>query len=95
MTDLPFDHQSIISYNQTVGQLRAFASTYASLESTSLVFGYGLDLFYIRVTPSQTFDLLSPDFNYSFLAATVSFVAISIVFVYRAAKNKELKQAWQ
>jgi hypothetical protein len=42
-----------------VSNLRAITTTHAALESTSLVFAYGLDLFYTRVTPSQTFDLLN------------------------------------
>uniref|UniRef100_A0A914HS65 ER membrane protein complex subunit 1 n=1 Tax=Globodera rostochiensis TaxID=31243 RepID=A0A914HS65_GLORO len=42
-------------------------TTPSGLETTSLVFAYGIDLFYTRVTPSGTFDILKDDFDLLFL----------------------------
>ena len=42
-----------------VANLRGIVTAPTLLESTSLVFAYGVDLFFSRVTPSKDFDLLS------------------------------------
>jgi len=93
--ELPAESTMLITYNHTVPLLRAIVASHALIESTSLVLAYGLDLFFTRVTPSQTFDLLNEDFNYLGLIATVLIVALPIGLVYRMAKTKELKQAWK
>ena len=46
-----------------VAKIRKVMTSPALLESTSLVFAYGLDLFFTRVAPSNTFDVLSESFN--------------------------------
>ena len=43
--------------------MRRILTSPALLESTALVFAYGLDLFGTRVAPSRTFDVLSEEFN--------------------------------
>ncbi|KAL6042459.1 DUF1620 superfamily [Balamuthia mandrillaris] len=62
--NLPYRTVDIINYNHTVYNLRNVVTSPTSLESTSLVFAYGLDLFFTRVTPSNTFDLLNEDFQW-------------------------------
>ncbi len=95
--ELPADPVFTITYNRTVHHLErgGIVTTHATLESTSLVFAYGLDLFYTRVTPSQTFDLLNEDFNYLFLILSVLVVGVPIIVFRGWAKKKELAAAWK
>jgi len=58
---LKLDGKSFPSYNLTLCRVRGLASAHSFLESTSLVFAYGVDIFFTRVTASGTFDLLSYD----------------------------------
>lgn len=51
----------------------------ALLESTSVVFAYGIDLFLTRVAPSGSFDILSEDFNKMQLVLTIVGLAVAIV----------------
>jgi len=94
MAELPFDYKQVISYNRTIGGLRAITTSDTLLESTSVVFAYGIDLFYVRITPSQTFDLLNADFNYAFLIGTVTLVAVAIIVTRHIARKKLLTEAW-
>lgn len=51
--------------------LRAVASAPAVLESTSLLFCYGSDLFFTRITPAAHFDSLQSDFSYGLLVVAL------------------------
>lgn len=64
------------------------------LESTSLVFAHGLDLFLSRVSPSRTFDVLSENFNKAQLVATVLALGVAILFARPAVNKKKLKEKW-
>ncbi len=64
------------------------------MESTSLVFAYGLDLFATRVAPSGTFDVLSEDFNKLQLVLTVLGLAAAIIVTGPMVRRKKLKEKW-
>jgi hypothetical protein len=66
----------------------------ALLESTTLLFGYGLDLFGSRVTPSGTFDILSDAFNKPQLLLTIAGLTVGIMFAKPALERKILKARW-
>ena len=66
----------------------------ALLESTSLVFAYGLDMFFTRVAPSSTFDVLSEGFNKAQLVVTVAALALAIVVVKPIVARRKLKERW-
>ena len=51
----------------------------AILESTSLVFAYGIDVFGTKVTPSAAFDILGKAFNKLSLVATVLALGVGVV----------------
>ncbi|KAG8893750.1 hypothetical protein FRB99_001723, partial [Tulasnella sp. 403] len=57
------DGRHTISRTHAVANVKEILTSPSQLESTSMVFAYGLDLFFTRVAPSGTFDLLSEDFN--------------------------------
>ena len=85
---------NIISYTQRVHKIRGIVTNEAVLESTSLAFVYGLDLFFSRITPSQDFDLLSEDFNAPFLIVTVVGIIIATIVTGKLARRKDLFNQW-
>jgi hypothetical protein len=93
--ELYLDERLILSYNLTIAAAQSITTSPALLESTSMTFTYGLDLFFRRIQPSQGFDLLNEDFNYVFLIATVTLVIALIVITKQQAKKKELANAWK
>jgi hypothetical protein len=93
--ELIVDPTAILNYNRTIHNMRGIVTSPVLLESTSLVLGYGLDLFYTRAQGSGAFDLLNEDFNYPFLILSVSSVAIGILISERASSAKALKMAWK
>jgi ER membrane protein complex subunit 1 len=66
----------------------------ALLESTSLVFAYGLDMFLTRVAPSNTFDVLSESFNKVQLVFTISGLALAIIITKPMVRRKKLREKW-
>ncbi|KAK6629962.1 hypothetical protein RUM43_003783 [Polyplax serrata] len=95
MPELPTPLEAIINHNQTINNIRGMHTSSSGLESTCLVFAYGLDIFYTRVAPSKTFDLLKDDFDYYII--TIVLMALSIVsyITKRLASRKALRQAWK
>ena len=78
-----------------IANLRVIKTAPTYLESTSLVVAYGLDLFFARVSPSGTFDLLDPDFNYyALILTTVTVVVLTIISSFWAKKNT-LNKLWK
>jgi hypothetical protein len=75
--------------------LQKIQSEAAYLESASLVVGYGLDVFFTRVSPSGTYDILNPDFNYPALIITsVSLLGLTLASRY-ASRKSDLARAWK
>ncbi|XP_054159039.1 ER membrane protein complex subunit 1-like [Oppia nitens] len=93
--ELPIPAEGIINYNKTLTAIRGIQTSPTGLESTCLVFAYGLDLFYTRVTPSKTFDVLKDDFD--FILISVVLIAL-IAFSYATkwlASRKALNASWK
>ncbi|KAK4877332.1 hypothetical protein RN001_009838 [Aquatica leii] len=93
--ELPIPAEATINYNQTIPQVRGIEVAAARLESTCLVLVYGLDLFYTRVTPSKTFDLLKEDFDHWLIAFVLIGLTAASYITKRLASRKALKQAWK
>lgn len=66
----------------------------ALLESTSLLFAYGLDLFGSRITPSGTFDILSDAFNKTQLLLTIAALVAGLIFAKPAVDRRLLRSRW-
>lgn len=66
----------------------------ALLESTSLIFAYGLDMFLTRIAPSGTFDVLSENFNKVQLVLTVSGLFVAILVTRPMVHRKQLRERW-
>lgn len=92
---LPVFPQSYVAGPQTVAKLRGFVVASARVESTSLLFAYGLDMYFGRLAPSQTFDLLGEEFSYFLLAATLAGLAGGAAVMGVLVKRDDLKRRWR
>lgn len=95
MPELPIPSESIINYDQTLLAVRRITTSPAELESTSLVLAYGLDLFFTRVTPSKTFDILKDDFDHLLISAVLAFLVVASYVSKLLAQRKALHAAWK
>ncbi|KAL0289123.1 UNVERIFIED_CONTAM: ER membrane protein complex subunit [Sesamum calycinum] len=69
--------------------LRGIATIPAKLESTTLVFAYGVDLFFTRLAPSRTYDSLTEDFSYALLLLTIVALLVGRFLCYVGYGRKE------
>lgn len=95
MPEIPIHMESIINYNQSVFGVSGIHTSPSGLESTCLVFVHGLDLFYTRVAPSKTFDVLKEDFDYYLIVIVLAGLVISSYVTKKLASQKAQKQAWK
>ncbi|CAJ0963357.1 unnamed protein product, partial [Mesorhabditis belari] len=94
MPEIPIATEEMLNYNQTVHHIQGIKTAPSGLESTSLVLAYGLDMFYTRVTPSGTFDILKDDFDHVFITIVLAALILGSIFARRMARNKALQQQW-
>jgi len=93
--ELPIPSEGIINYNQTLSRVKDISVGVSYFESTCLVFITGLDLYYTRVTPSKTFDILKDDFDHLLIIIVLlSLILFSFITKYLASR-KTLKAAWK
>ncbi|KAG8983924.1 hypothetical protein FRB90_005655, partial [Tulasnella sp. 427] len=88
------DPRLTISQIWQVSDVEGILTTSSQLESTSLVFTYGRDLFGTTVAPSATFDLLSEDFSRSQLFTTLAVLLVAVLMTKPLAQNRELQKLW-
>lgn len=70
-------------------------TTPALLESTSLVYCYGLDTFFTRSSPSKRFDVLSEDFSKSQLLLTIVGLVAAIAVAGPMVQRKRVNALWK
>ncbi|XP_012260554.2 ER membrane protein complex subunit 1 isoform X1 [Athalia rosae] len=95
MPEIPIQMDAIVNYNQSIARVSGILTSPSGLESTCLVFVHGLDLFYTRVAPSKTFDVLKEDFDYYLIAIVLLALTISSYVTKKLASRKAQKQAWK
>ncbi|KAF8252728.1 DUF1620-domain-containing protein [Wilcoxina mikolae CBS 423.85] len=88
------DPKSIITHKRKVLGLKKISTTPSQLESTSLVFAYGGDLFGTRMAPSMAFDLLGKGFAKVQLVLTVVALGIGAAFVAPMVRKKQINSKW-
>jgi hypothetical protein len=76
---IDFDPKMILTHKREVIGVKDVITAPALLESTSLVFAYGVDVFGTRVAPSAAFDILGKSFNKLSLVATVAALGVGVV----------------
>jgi len=93
--ELVFPPEVILNYNQTLIKMKDIVTAPTGLESTSVVFVYGLDLYCTQVTPSKGFDVLKEDFEH-YVIASVLLGLISTAYITRKlSQRKMIKSAWK
>nr|XP_043633265.1 ER membrane protein complex subunit 1 [Erigeron canadensis] len=96
LTDtLPIISQSYVTHAFKVEGLRGIETVPAKLESTTLVFAYGVDLFFTRLAPSRTYDSLTEDFNYALLLLTIVALVVAIFVTWVLSERKDLQDKWR
>ncbi|XP_042445968.1 ER membrane protein complex subunit 1-like [Zingiber officinale] len=96
LTDsLPIIPQSYATHSLQVEGLRNIVTVPAKLESTTLVFCYGVDLFFTRIAPSRTYDSLTEDFSYALLLITIVALVVAIFVTWFLSEKKELREKWR
>lgn len=96
LTDsLPIIPQSYVTHALKVEGLRGIETVPAKLESTTLVFAYGVDLFFTRLAPSRTYDSLTEDFSYALLLITIVALVVAIFVTWYLSEKKELQDKWR
>ncbi|KAJ8580027.1 DUF1620-domain-containing protein [Rhizopogon salebrosus TDB-379] len=89
---LPVDARLVLSHNYEVENVRCIVTSPSLLESTSLVFVYGLDPSFTRIAPSGTFDVPSENFNKVQLVLTVVGLGIAIMVTKPMVRRKKLRE---
>ena len=92
--DLGMNPPFFVTYDKIVAGLRGVDTFPTTLESTALMFAYGLDLSYTRLAPSKSFDMLDDDFSYALLVATLLGMAGLGVYLQITKQQNELARKW-
>lgn len=74
---IPLVNTAIVSYSLRLHDTTGIALAPTNLESTTHMLAYGTDIFYTRLSPSGAYDMLSDDFNKTFVATTIVGTAAS------------------
>ncbi|RPA94002.1 DUF1620-domain-containing protein [Choiromyces venosus 120613-1] len=91
---LEIDPRSVINHKQELLGITDIVTTPAQLESTSIIFAYGGDLFGTRVTPSMPFDVLGKGFSKIQLVGTILALGVGVGFVAPMVRRKQINQRW-
>jgi hypothetical protein len=78
---LEFDPKWYLNHQRELLGITNVITSPALIESTSLVFAYGLDIFGTRLSPSFSFDILGKDFNKFQMLATVAALGVGTILV--------------
>lgn len=95
MPEIPLNYEFSLNYYNHVYNVRGITTAPSGLESTSLVFVYGLDLFFTRAFPSKTFDMLREDFDYLFITTLMVGLLAGTFLSKKLAQSSNLKKAWK
>ncbi|CAI4231788.1 unnamed protein product [Auanema sp. JU1783] len=94
MPEIRIATEDMVNYNQTVFRVKGIKTAPSGLESTSLMLAYGVDLFFTRLTPSGTFDILKDDFDHLLISLVLIGLMVASIITKRLARNNALKAAW-
>lgn len=87
------NHESDLGYSRY--SIKRFSFFYSWLFDIFLYFLLFSDLFYTRVAPSKTFDLLKDDFDYYLITVVLAALIVATYSTKYFAARKMLKMAWK
>ncbi|GMT14592.1 hypothetical protein PFISCL1PPCAC_5889, partial [Pristionchus fissidentatus] len=94
MPEIPIATEDMVNYNQSVYNIKTIKAFPSGLESTSLMLAYGLDMFYTRLTPSGTFDILKDDYDTGLITLVLVALFVGSYVCKRIVKRNSIKAAW-
>ena len=89
------NHLTVISHKNAIGRPARVVTAPTTLESTSLVLAFGIDLFVSRVAPAKEFDRLNEDFNFVALVGATAFLIVATVGSSCYSTRRDLVKAWK
>ncbi|CAI6341013.1 unnamed protein product [Periconia digitata] len=89
-----FDPKWHLNHVYEVAGIKGVITSESGVESTSLVFAYGSDLFGTRVAPSFAFDVLGKGFNKIQMMLTVAALFVGVLFVAPLVQRKQINTLW-
>ena len=92
---IPILPSNWVTQNHVVHDIRGLVIAPAELESNVHFLAFGLDLFYARITPSQSFDALDDDFNHVLLTLTLVALVAGVFVARRVADANEQNHSWR
>lgn len=91
---IEFDPKWYLNHAREVVGVANILTSPALIESTSLIFAYGLDVFGTRLSPSFSFDILGKDFNKFQMLATVAALGVATFVVAPLVMRKQVNTRW-
>ncbi|KAL2263415.1 hypothetical protein VTK26DRAFT_6876 [Humicola hyalothermophila] len=88
------DPKTVVTHERDVLGVEDIVVAPAVVESTSLVFAYGVDVFGTRVAPSFVFDILGKGFNKVALLGTVLALGLGVVLLAPVVRRKQINMRW-
>lgn len=92
---LEFEPRNFLSHAREVVGVKKILTTPSLLESTSLVFAFGHDVFGTQVNPSGAFDILGKGFNKIQLLLTIVALFAGMVVVRPLVRRKKVDGRWR
>ncbi|KAJ5908466.1 hypothetical protein N7495_001148 [Penicillium taxi] len=92
---LEFEGRWYLTHSRDVAGIKTVLSHPTLLESTSLVFAFGSDLYGTRSTPSQAFDVLGKSFSRLQLVLTVVALTGGVAFLAPMVRKKQVNMLWK
>ncbi|CAN8100137.1 unnamed protein product [Discula destructiva] len=92
---IEIDPKLVITHERDVLGVQKIITAPAIVESTSLVFAFGIDVFGTRVAPSLVFDILGKGFNKVSLIATVAALMGGVLVLGPIIRRKQINMRWK
>ncbi|KAG7104163.1 ER membrane protein complex subunit 1 like [Verticillium longisporum] len=86
--------RQVITHQRDVIGVKDIIATPALLESTTLVFAYGIDIFGTRLAPSLSFDILGKGFDKVTLIGTVLALVAGVAALKPIVRRKQTDLRW-
>ncbi|KAF4776126.1 hypothetical protein HER10_EVM0003752 [Colletotrichum scovillei] len=91
---IEIDPRQVITHQRDVIGVQKIITSPTIVESTSLVFSYGVDVFGSRVAPSFAFDILGKGFNKISLISTVLALTVGVAVLGPIVRKKQTNLRW-
>ncbi|PSS03181.1 hypothetical protein BD289DRAFT_401055 [Coniella lustricola] len=92
---IDIDPKLLITHERDVIGIQKIITAPVIVESTSLVFAFGIDIFGTRVAPSFVFDILGKGFNKVTLVATVAALMAGVLVLGPIIRRKQINMRWK